>query len=233
MEAVSDVPLAIHVLEIDLAHPQVALVVTPKEPHEGRAYRAQTTTEFVARHALRAAVNGGFFDPFRGGSPGGEDYYPRSGDPVDGVPGPKPNGTVCIAKPARVTVELGERCAGAVDHALTAGPMLLAGGAMQSWTLKQARHPRTAFGISADRRRAWMVVVDGRQPPWSVGATLEEMAAIFRRLGASDAVNLDGGGSTAMVVSDGAGPRVVNSPIHSGVPGRERPVANHLGVGTP
>jgi len=231
-EIPGDIPQAIHVIEIDLTQPGVALEVSPKEPAGGRQYRAQTTSEFAARHKLQAAVNGAFFEPFRGGTPFGDDFHPRSGDPVDATPGPKPNGTVCIVAPARVTVEKGDRCAGAVDHALTAGPMLLADGERQSWTLKPAHHPRTAFGVSADGRRAWMVVVDGRQQS-SGGATLDEMAAILRRLGASDAVNFDGGGSTTMVFDDGAGPRVVNSPIHTGIPGRERPSATHLGVRAP
>jgi len=217
------------VIEIDLSRPGLALEVTAKDPAGGRQYRAQTTSEYVARNGLRAAVNGAFFEPFRPGVPLGEDYYPRSGDPVDTLPGPKPNGTVCIVKPARVTVEKGDKCAGAVDHSLTAGPMLLANGDMQTWTLGTARHPRTAFGVSADHKRAWMVVVDGRQVS-SAGATLEEMAGILRRLGAADAVNLDGGGSSTMVFDDGAGPRVVNSTIHTGVAGRERPAATHLGV---
>jgi hypothetical protein len=74
-----------------------------------------------------------------------------------------------------------------------------------------------------------MVVVDGRQLT-SLGATLPEMAEIFRRLGAAEALNLDGGGSTALVIAGQDPPRLVNVPIHTGVPGRERPSANHLGV---
>jgi len=223
-------PLAIHVLEIDLSRRGVSLEVTPLDPSGGRQYRAQTTSEYVARHGLQAAVNGAFLEPFRSGTYGGEDYYPRSGDPVDATPGPKPNGTVCITRPARVSIEPGTRCPAASDHALTAGPMLVSGGVAQAFPSQSQRHPRTAFGLSADRKRAWMVVVDGRQPPWSLGATLGELGEILRDLGASEALNLDGGGSSAMVLSDGAGPRVVNSPMHTAVPGRERPVANHLGV---
>ena len=110
-----------------LAHPGIALEVNPKEPAGGRSYRAQTTSEFARRHRMRAAVNGAFFEPFRSGTPFGDDYYPRSGDPVDAIPGPKPNGTVCIRNaPARVSVEKGDRCAGSVEHSLTAGPMMSA-----------------------------------------------------------------------------------------------------------
>lgn len=69
------------------------------------------------------------------------------------------------------------------------------------------RHPRTAVGWTPDDRLL-LVVVDGRQPGYSDGMSLDELTWLFQRLGASDAINLDGGGSTAMVVN-GA---VVNRP---------------------
>jgi hypothetical protein len=235
---------AIHVLRIDLRQPGIALEVTPGDRSGGREFRAQTPSEFLVRGGMQAAINGGFFAPFRGGSFGGEDYYPRAGDPVDVLglsmhagridsapePDPKLNGTLCIRRPAEASIERGQDCPAGTHDAMAAGPLLLAGGVPQAHTLSvTARHPRTAFGLSADRETAWMVVVDGRQL-LSAGATLPEMTEIFLRLGAADALNLDGGGSTAMVVLEEGGPRVLNSPIHGGIPGRERPSANHLGV---
>ena len=53
--------------------------------------------------------------------------------------------------------------------------------------------------MDAHRDMLLLVVVDGRQPRWSVGASLEEMVQIMRALGATDALNLDGGGSSEMV----------------------------------
>jgi len=79
------------------------------------------------------------------------------------------------------------------------------------------RHPRTMFGI--DRAGfAWLVTVDGRQPDSSAGMTLVELQRLARRIGLTDALNLDGGGSTTMVVagtivnhpSDPTGPRTVS-----------------------
>jgi exopolysaccharide biosynthesis protein len=73
--------------------------------------------------------------------------------------------------------------------------------------------------------------VDGRQPFYSEGITLNELARLMISLGAQDAMNLDGGGSSTMVVASKDGqPRILNSPIDNYIPGRERPVANHLGV---
>jgi exopolysaccharide biosynthesis protein len=244
-----DMLQAIHVLRIDLRQPGIALEVTAGDRSAGREFRAQTTSEFLVRGGMSAAVNGGFFSPFKGGSFGGEDYYPRAGDPVDvlglsmhagkvdSAPEADPkriNGTVCIRKPATVSIVRGQGCPPGTDEAMAAGPLLLANGSPQAHTLSlTARHPRTAFGLSADRKTAWMVVVDGRQPLWSAGATLPELAEIFRRLGAADALNLDGGGSSAMVISGDGAARVLNSPVHVGIPGLERPSANHLGVRVP
>lgn len=231
MPPVAGVRQAIHVLKIDLTRPGIALEVGGAGDEAG--LRAETTSSFVRRNGLAAAVNGGFFEPFRSGTFWGDDYYPRAGEPVrvvEAAPHLGMRATICIVPPARVTIEPGTKCPSPQAAALTAGPLLLEDGADKPLGGLVVRHPRTAFGTSADRRTAWMVVVDGRQPGWSAGATLAEMREIFRRLGASDAINLDGGGSTTMVLDDASEPRVINSPIHTGVPGRERPNANHLGV---
>lgn len=83
-----------------------------------------------------------------------------------------------------------------------------------------ARHPRTATGLDRDTGRLWFVVVDGRSGE-SVGMSLPELTSLLHGLGAEDAVNLDGGGSSTMWVLG----RVVNRPSD---PAGERPVANGL-----
>ncbi len=71
----------------------------------------------------------------------------------------------------------------------------------------EARHPRSAIGFSRDSTTLYLLAVDGRSEK-SVGATLVELARLMRKLGAWDAMNFDGGGSTTLVI-DGA---VANSP---------------------
>ena len=86
-----------------------------------------------------------------------------------------------------------------------------------------SRQPRTLAGVRADGRLL-LVTVDGRRPGWSVGVTLPEAARVMRSLGARDALNLDGGGSSAMVVrgelvsrpSDRSGERAVSDGIFAG-----------------
>lgn len=93
-----------------------------------------------------------------------------------------------------------------------------------------ARHPRTAVGIARNGRRLLLLVVDGRQKPYSDGMTLRELADVMRGLGARDAINLDGGGSTTLVYAEPADAgtlRIANRPSD---PAGERPVGNALGI---
>ena len=108
-----------------------------------------------------------------------------------------------------------------------AGLIARDGRFLEDWTVEQlaggfaqTRHPRTMIGVHPDRS-LWLVTVDGRQPHLSAGMTLVEISALARRLGLSDALNLDGGGSTTMWVrgevvnspSDAAGPRKVSDAL--------------------
>ncbi len=86
-----------------------------------------------------------------------------------------------------------------------------------------ARHPRTAVGFDPARGHLWIVGVDGRQEGYSEGMTLPELTALFEALGTTEAVNLDGGGSTVMTLRG----VVVSHP--SDAEG-ERPVVNALMV---
>jgi len=83
----------------------------------------------------------------------------------------------------------------------------------------EQRHPRSAIAWNAEH--LYWVLVDGRQPPWSDGMSLRELTDLLRELGASQAINLDGGGSSALVLNG----RVVNRPSDAA---GERAVANAL-----
>jgi exopolysaccharide biosynthesis protein len=92
------------------------------------------------------------------------------------------------------------------------------------------RHPRTAAGIARSGKRLILVVVDGRQKPYSDGMTLRELATLMLALGARDALNLDGGGSTTMVYADpesGGKLRIANRPSDKE---GERPVGDALAI---
>lgn len=86
-------------------------------------------------------------------------------------------------------------------------------------------HPRTAVGVDRDSKELILLVVDGRQS-FSRGYTMVELARRMRRLGAEDALNLDGGGSTTLAAVRKGTLQVINSPSD----GSQRPVPNGLEV---
>lgn len=95
------------------------------------------------------------------------------------------------------------------------------------------RHPRTALGVKADGT-VLLVVVDGRTSA-GVGMTLNALAQHMLNLGATDAVNLDGGGSTSLWLRDQSINGVVNHPSDNGTADHfgERAVSDVLMVFTP
>jgi len=108
--------------------------------------------------------------------------------------------------------------------------ILAKGEATQRTRETFARHPRSAAGISPNGQHLYLLVIDGRRA-LSVGATELETALLLRSLGCRDAINLDGGGSSALALRYPNGRvRAVNKPIHGGIPNVERAVAGCLGI---
>ncbi|HEY3312664.1 MAG TPA: phosphodiester glycosidase family protein [Anaerolineales bacterium] len=226
-----------HIITVDLSCKGIDVFVTPPEKGDKETpLRARTTSQFAKEFNMLVAINGDGFTPWW--SNGVLDYYPHVGDPVT------PNGFA-----ASQTKEYGE----------SKGPTLFVNSnrdatfgtayrkvynaiSGQSWLVKDKqpvpdlndtrKAPRTAVGLDGPGKRLIMIVVDGRQPFYSDGVTIQEMADLMLFYGGDNAINLDGGGSSSMVIKD---PKtgeyeVMNSPIDNGIPGRERPVGNHFGV---
>ena len=115
---------------------------------------------------------------------------------------------------------------GAILHAIGGGPRLLRNGKISieaseegiTESFVETRHPRTAVGFNG--KSLFLVTVDGRQEGYSAGMSLPELAGFLKELGAEDALNLDGGGSTTMWVNG----HICNRPSD----GRIRPIANAL-----
>ena len=112
-----------------------------------------------------------------------------------------------------------------VGHALTAiggRPILMQHGREEQWhgtgTNTLPRHPRTAIGWN--NKYFFFVVVDGRQKGLSIGMDYKELAHLFKDLGCTDAINLDGGGSTTFWLNG----KIMNSPSDK----HERSVADCL-----
>jgi hypothetical protein len=94
-------------------------------------------------------------------------------------------------------------------------------------TTEAPLHPRTAAGVDREGRILWLVVVDGRQKGYSEGMSTGELAVLMKDLGCDGAINVDGGGSSIMLLAAGDGPlRVMNRPSDPST----RPVPVMIGV---
>ena len=208
----------------------------PDEKGSEQPLSARTTSQFVQEFGVQIAVNGDGFSPWWSHSLA--DYYPHEGDPVRPRGEAASRGKVYWTSDATVPtlyISSGNRLsfdAPAKPFNAISGEYMLAMGSEPIPDLDDSElHPRTAIGYSKNARYLYLVVVDGRQPFYSEGITVKELADLIISLGAQYAMNLDGGGSSTMVVEGRDGQqRLLNSPFDNYIPGRERPIANHLGM---
>lgn len=115
-----------------------------------------------------------------------------------------------------------------IAAAIGGGSPLLKDGMKTEFKINiQGEHPRTAIGITKDKRQLIMVTIDGRDTSYK-GVSQEIFADIMLKLGAYDAINFDGGGSTTMAIKPTGTdePVIVNHPSDGG----ERKVTNGIGV---
>ena len=166
---------------------------------------ATTTTGFAQRYDAYAAMNGSYFNVrtlFPATYVKDEKKvegrtYPSEMFRVDGAVGVKGK-TVTIASSDTSSYDAVFK--GCKDI-LAGGPVLMKNGeVMNQWPMTSfffGRHPRSVIGSDADGY-VYLVVIDGRFPGKAVGMTIPETAEICRQLGLMDAINLDGGGSSAL-----------------------------------
>lgn len=228
-------PWSVHLLEVDPTRCEVAFQVVRAPVEEPRV--PVTRLARLAGPGAVAAVNGDFFT---------EESRPIGVEVASGQIRGRASRPVFAWRPGALprvgrvqwveeSLHVGDWivASGAPDGAtqIVAGfPALLEDG---RWVgdLEQAdrpsfasqRHPRTAIGWDPVRLRLWIAVVEGRRGQAAEGMTLPELAELMRTLGADDAINLDGGSSSVMVLRG----RPVN---RSAYPAGERAVVNALVV---
>lgn len=234
-------PMIAHVIEIDTKKSSASFLVTPPDSESSTPLKAHTTSQFLQEFGVQVAINGDGFDPWWSNSVA--DYYPHVGDPIaplgfsaskgkvywngnNNEPGIEP--TLYISR--RNALSFNNK-PGNVYSAISGDRMLVLQGQAPPGLDDEDLDPRTAIGLNRNGRYIYLVVVDGRQPFYSEGATFAELADLMIEVGAHIAMSLDGGGSSTLVIAGDDGvPKILNSPIDNYIPGRERPVGNHLGI---
>lgn len=233
--------LAINAMRIDLTNPDISFMTTPGNGALPGDAQSQTTGGFLEQHSLQVAVNANFFSPCCDATTQPKDLTGLAisqgtvVSPADynSIP---PGGTadsLVITKDnqAAITHVTPGSDVSSFYSAVSGGPVLVNAGQIavsqvpaDSWS---AQNPRTAVGVSADGSFLLLMTIDGRQPGFSDGATLYDTASWLLALGAYQGLNLDGGGSTSMVMADANGDATYLNRLSGGTP---RFNGNNLGV---
>jgi len=213
----------VHVLRIDLTHPNIMLRSSKSSE------RGLTPSEFASKTDAIAVINGDFFDAAQktiGLAIGQGEVWPGSADTKEWSFLACDSRNDCLIDPYNT-----------VSSAKTNWTSVVGGWQILldpnfEWTAQNdtqcgafctTEHPRTALGLSSDRKLMWWVVVEGRQAQLS-GLSLSHLTRIFRKLGAEWALNLDGGGSSGLILD---GRRITGRPANEP---QERRVANCLAI---
>lgn len=232
----------VYALRIDLTDPDIRLLTTPPFTNyvaRSREVGGLTVSDFLRTNRVQAAINANFFSPGT--------YYLPAGTPMNVYGVAVSQGTVvsetesrghaaailfdAMNRPAVIPTNWPTVSLEGVETAVCGDyPLVVAGKNVISPSARGAE-PRTVFGVSEDRRYLYLVAIDGRQDGYSEGANDYESANWLLLLGAFDGINLDGGGSTTLVVEDSTGvPVRLNRSSAVADSGRERTVGSHFGV---
>lgn len=230
-------PMVAHIATVDLSCKSIQPFVTPPEKGAERPLSARTTSQFAKEFNLQVAINGDGFTPWWSRSL--LDYYPHVGERVISNGFAASDGKEYgLRHPSIPTLYINDRNEATfgrpkrkVFMAISGSHWLVLNREVMENLNDTTAAPRTAIGLDGPGTRLILIVVDGRQPFYSEGATIAELADLMLFYGGDNAILLDGGGSSTMVIDwPGKGWQVMNSPIDHYIPGRERPVGNHFGV---
>lgn len=239
-ESRTNPPTRLFVAVVDLKNPRLQLRVSRGGPDPDGAGKWQTTlmepTKIAEREKFDLVVNGDFF--VAKGVNDGEGTNSKfraaqwaltegpamtAGQTWSTASRPRP--CLVVRRDGRVSIETITSPA-ADDREVIGGNVILVRDGQVVPQKNKVRHPRTVAGLNADRSRLTLLLVDGRKPGVAVGMNYEELGAEMLRLGCTEAVNLDGGGSSLMAVRKDGKFKILNQPTD----GRERAVANVLGI---
>lgn len=224
-----------YAVRVDLRAPGIRFYTAP---HQGSLNTvASTTSSFLTKFGLQVAVNANFFAPCCNAT--AEDKTVLGLAVSDGnivavpnsIPGQNAGLLITRKNEASIVDNSEQMDLTNVFNAVTGSGIIVQDGLnvgnQTPFGDGADPNPRTSVGLSEDSRFLYIVVIDGRQPGYSIGTKSSETAALMLAFGAYTAINLDGGGSTDLVEDNGhGGYTIVNRP--SG--GAERYDANQIGI---
>lgn len=210
-----------YIAKVDLTNPNMSVFATRVVD------KKRTVSSFAKLYDCDVAINADFFTSNNyatiGLAKGGGEVWPGSKDTdMEGFIGFSLDNKVVFSKPEEVLNPVPE----SVYSGVSGRPLIVSDGKAANIKCEShycERHPRSAIGLSQNNKTLFLAVVDGDTPS-SKGMTTEELGDLMASVGTWQAINLDGGGSSAMFLKSTGG--IVNKPSDK----NERIVANHIGI---
>jgi exopolysaccharide biosynthesis protein len=238
--------MSLYVVQIDLGNPKIAVRVSPAGPDPDGDGEWQTVlmppSKIAAREGFDVCINASFFSAKATQDAEGQKSGYVAGKWSSAVGFAMTDGKLWSKTPMKnrptFWIDLaGKAHVGKINElppearqAVQGNAFVLEDGKVIESTqpVMKAKHPRTVVGLDKSGDTLTILTVDGRRPGVSIGMTGEELGAEMKRLGCENAINLDGGGSTELVLRDpeSGALKVMNQPSD----GRERAVADVVGV---
>ncbi len=191
------------------------------------------TSDLASSYNAVAAINGGFFNMKQGGS---ISYFEKNDSVINYTQYPESkkekfdsiiNGALIITKKNKLKIEIAKpedfyKKSKKEHTVLFTGPILIKNSKVQTlpyMSFTHKRHPRTCIGFTKDS--IFFITIDGRNET-AAGMNLYEVQSFLKNMGCTNAINLDGGGSTSLWLKSKG---IINTPSDKT---GERPVANAL-----
>jgi hypothetical protein len=249
--------MVINAMRVDLTDPDIQFYASPRIASDyvvdARETAGYTTSNFLTMHGLQVAINANYFHDAGTSDTESPSYTDPPGTPFDvigveisqgQVVSPQDSGDYTASFmfttnnqvtffptnwPANPTDGIYTAVTG--PYAILVNQVNVGSNYIGNDAAIHEINPRTAYGLSQDRHYLYLLVIDGRQAGYSNGALDWETAAWLQLLGASDGANMDGGGSSCMVIQGTTGqPIELNHDNASAAYGIERTVGSHLGI---
>ena len=248
-------PVAGVLVKVNLTDPRVSVAVALSDDRDPDGVgpcvgQLETTSQVARKHNFDITINASFFEApgareidgkkvnyFVGNCGWPEGWHFSNGKLFGQPKTARMRSTMVVHRDGKISLlDALQELPTDTKFAVSGNALMLKDGKPTPPAKDEARHPRSAVGLSADAHTLYIFAIDGRQEGYSRGVTLGELATIFIQYGAHNAINLDGGGSTSLVIKDpGTGAfSIANQPSDLStlkLPVRgERPVVDVLGI---
>ncbi|MGI5080521.1 phosphodiester glycosidase family protein [Treponema denticola] len=200
-----DYPLIVHAVKIDLTNPKLKIVVTEPALFNSKGMvKRETTLSFARRHNTVIALNAAFFNVI-------SFSFSLRGEPLGihidkkinlSKPFPK-YGALCFLDDNSAFIiesQNKEDIKADIEYAVSGNRIILKNGKPIITNISKKENSRTCVGLADGGKTLYLFFAEGENKKKSRGITYDQAHFFMKKLGAQDAIHLDGGGSSSLII---------------------------------